>query len=131
MVRRFWYFELPNSSKLAAPVPCGGGETSANQPPPPPTTPGRRGGDRKLLGRFLPGCAEIGTDLRAKKTNKTSAAVATATVATATSHLADHGGEVASVEQRVLSVSHSGGVFEGLLVGKRPPLRAHVDDAIT
>ena len=24
MVRRFWYFELPNSSKLAAPVPCGG-----------------------------------------------------------------------------------------------------------
>lgn len=26
MVRRFWYFELPNSSKLAAPVPCGGGE---------------------------------------------------------------------------------------------------------
>lgn len=26
MVRRFWYFELPNSSKLAAPVPCGGRE---------------------------------------------------------------------------------------------------------
>lgn len=24
MVRRFWYLELPNSSKLAAPVPCGG-----------------------------------------------------------------------------------------------------------
>lgn len=24
MVRRFWYFELPNSSKLAAPVPWGG-----------------------------------------------------------------------------------------------------------
>lgn len=24
MVRRFWYFELPNSSKLAAPVPCSG-----------------------------------------------------------------------------------------------------------
>lgn len=24
MVRLFWYFELPNSSKLAAPVPCGG-----------------------------------------------------------------------------------------------------------
>lgn len=26
MVRRFWYFEFPNSSKLAAPVPCGGRE---------------------------------------------------------------------------------------------------------
>lgn len=24
MVRRFWYLELPNSSKLAAPVPCSG-----------------------------------------------------------------------------------------------------------
>lgn len=24
MVRLFWYFEFPNSSKLAAPVPCGG-----------------------------------------------------------------------------------------------------------
>lgn len=26
MVRRFWYLELPNSSKLAAPVPCSGGK---------------------------------------------------------------------------------------------------------
>lgn len=24
MVRLFWYLELPNSSKLAAPVPCSG-----------------------------------------------------------------------------------------------------------
>lgn len=30
MVRRFWYFELPNSSKLAAPVPCGGNAFNAS-----------------------------------------------------------------------------------------------------
>lgn len=30
MVRRFWYLELPNSSKLAAPVPCGGNSESAS-----------------------------------------------------------------------------------------------------
>lgn len=30
MVRRFWYLELPNSSKLAAPVPCGGNSKSAS-----------------------------------------------------------------------------------------------------
>lgn len=38
MVRRFWYLELPNSSKLAAPVPCGGRERALIRPRPPPGT---------------------------------------------------------------------------------------------
>ena len=38
------------------------------------------------------------------------------------SHLADHGGEVAPVEQRVLGVTHSGRVFGGFLVGEGSPL---------
>lgn len=37
-------------------------------------------------------------------------------------HLADHGGQVASVEQRVLGVSHSGRIFEGFLIGEGSPL---------
>lgn len=31
IVRRFWYFEFPNSSKLAAPVPCSGERADALQ----------------------------------------------------------------------------------------------------
>lgn len=54
MVRRFWYFEFPNSSKLAAPVPCGGGEHAHISH--------RRHwgrGSNRNMGPFLPGCAEI------------------------------------------------------------------------
>lgn len=54
MVLRFWYFELPNSSKLAAPVPCGGGEQVQISH--------RRHwgcGYNRNIGQFLPGCAEI------------------------------------------------------------------------
>ena len=36
-------------------------------------------------------------------------------------HLADHGGEVSSVQQGVLGVSHSGRVFGGFLIGEGPP----------
>lgn len=124
MVLRFWYFEFPNSSKLAAPVPCGGGEQVQ-------ISQRRHRGcvvTTGILDTFFP-AVQKSEQICVPKTNKH--AVATATVVTATSHLAYHGGEVASVEQRVLSISHSGGVFEGFLVGKRPPLRAHVDDAIT
>lgn len=113
MVRRFWYFELPNSSKLAAPVPCG-----------------RRG---RTFSHCRHHCRNLS---RFSRQNKELVAIVTLNegarrLVTATSHLAYHGGEVASVEQRVLGISHSGWVFEGFLVGERPPLWSHVDDSIT
>lgn len=46
-------------------------------------------------------------------------------------HLADHGGQVASVEQRVLGVSHSGRIFEGFLIGEGSPLWADINHAVT
>lgn len=46
-------------------------------------------------------------------------------------HLADHGGQVASVEQRVLRVSHSGRIFEGFLIGEGSPLWAYINNAVT
>lgn len=59
MVRRFWYLELPNSSKLAAPVPCGGGE---------PVLISLRWhrGCAYNIWQLLPACAGIWTDLHAK-----------------------------------------------------------------
>lgn len=46
-------------------------------------------------------------------------------------HLADHGGQVASVEQRVLGVSHSGRIFEGFLIGEGSPLWADINHTVT
>lgn len=92
---------------------------------------------QKPRWQFPHGCPQIRTDLHTKNRQPNILLLQwlwtgyVGTVVTATSHLAYHSCEVASVEQRVLSISHSGWVFEGFLVGKRPPLWAHIDDTIT
>lgn len=53
------------------------------------------------------------------------------TTTVSASHLADHGGQVASIKQRVLGISHSGWIFKSFLIGKSPPLWSDVDHAVT
>lgn len=121
MVRRFWYFELPNSSKLAAPVPCGSREQvliSHADTEDVVTT------EYEAASSLL--CRNLNSFACKKQTPILLLELlwtgCMATAVTETTHLAYHSGEVASVEQWVLSISHSRWVFEGFLVGKSPPL---------
>lgn len=46
-------------------------------------------------------------------------------------YFADHGGEVSSIEERVLSVTNTRRVFSCFLIGEGSPLRPYINYTVT